>query len=245
MPLPGTVTNPPVLGPTPNLGPVAVVQESIIPTQPPLSLWEFLPERTSLVLQGNSYGCVMATGEITVAAQPTGGAEGSDLAIFNGESIGPGAGLNGGPGKTYIIDRVFAFINVTAAAATQLSIIGQIIPAIPLEAGPADTATILRWSLSGRRKTYLGKGALVAAAAGALITTQPTAVDSKWFIMGSSSIGTGTANVGTSVSAECYGRYLVPPGCYFAMNVITGTATGAAGGFIGFEWHEVQLQLPA
>lgn len=229
------------VGATPNLAPPAIQQVGIVPTQPPLQYNQYLPERTNLVLQGNSYGCILATGLTSVALQPT---TLSDLAIFNGEPIGgagssePGA-VGGGPGKTYIIDRVFGFLNAAAAAVTQLSLVGQIIPAQPLEAGPSDVTSILRWSLSGRRSTYTGKAALVTN-----VTTQPTAVANKWFILGSSAASGGAASIGTAVEANCYGRYLIPPGAYFSLTGIVGTAV-ASSMFVGFEWHEVQLPLPA
>lgn len=187
---------------------------------------QVLPERTDMVRLGNSYGCAIATGLITVAAMPT---TQTNLGIVNTAAQG---------GRSIIIDRVWGFIAVTAAAATQLLLAAQVVPAVPAITIPADVPTILRWSLSGKNATYGGIASLVTN-----VTTNPTAVANKWAVVGMSSNSSSTANVATGCEAFCYGRYVIAPGAAFCLTTITGTVTGAAGAFCGIEWHEVQLTL--
>lgn len=184
-----------------------------------------LPERVELVRQGLSFGGAIPTGSAFtfVNAWPTTRAE---LILYNANPIG---------GKSLIIDRVW-MTNITSQAAAQpFSILGQIRGADSGVAAAADDATVLRYALNGRvQSVYIG-GARYALANTAFMLTN------KWFIMGNAAISPMTTNLGNSLSVECYGRYIIPPGACFGIAGLAGTAAGTA--IAGIEHHEVQMDV--
>lgn len=183
-----------------------------------------LPDRAELVRLGASWGAQIPTGSAFtfVNAWPTTRAE---LVLNNAEPVG---------GKTFIIDRVW-MSNITSQAAAQpFSMLAQIAPASLAVAAATDNAAVLRQSLSGRIKTYNGNARLALANTAFALTNQ-------WFTIGNAAVSPMTTNLGHSVEAHVYGKYLVPPGAAFCLAGLAGTAAGTA--ICGIEWHEAQLDL--
>lgn len=181
-----------------------------------------LPERAELVRLGQSWGAQIPTGNAFtfVAAWPTTRAE---LLLYNGEDKG---------GKTYIIDRIW-MTNITSQAAAQpFSMLGQLAPAVLAIAAAADNAAVLRQSLSGKVKNYGGRAALALANTAFCLANQ-------WFPLGPAAVSPMTTNLGNTVEALVYGRYLVAPGAAFGVAGLAGTAAGTA--ICGIEWHEAQI----
>jgi hypothetical protein len=179
-----------------------------------------LPERSELVRLGASWGAQIPTASAFtfVAAWPTTRAE---LVLCNAEDKG---------GKTYAIDRVW-LTNITSQAAAQpFSLLGQLVPAALAVAAAADNAGILRQSLSGKLVNYAGRATLALA-------NTAFAVANKWFPLGNAAISPMTTNLGASIEAHVYGKYLVPPGAAFCLAGLAGTAAGTA--IAGVEWHEI------
>lgn len=181
-----------------------------------------LPERSELVRQGNSWGAQIPTASAFtfVAAWPTTRAE---LVLCNGEQAG---------GKTYIIDRVW-LANITSQAAAQpYSLLGQLAPASLGIAAAADNANVLRQNLGGKVGKYNGNARLALA-------NTAFALANQWFILGDAVLAPMTTNLGGSLEANVFGRYLVPPGAAFCLAGLAGTAAGTA--ICGVEWHEYQI----
>ncbi len=183
-----------------------------------------LPERADLVRLGNSYGAQIPTGSAFtfVNAWPTTRAE---LVLFNGEPVG---------GLIYVIDRVW-LANITSQAAAQpYSLLGQLVPNTPALTAPANNTGILKQSLSGNRSGYGGRAALALANTSFCVANQ-------WFPLGDAVMSPMTTNLGGSMEAVIYGKYLVAPGAVFGLAGLAGTAAGTA--ICGIEWHEVQLTI--
>lgn len=183
-----------------------------------------LPERTELTRLGFSWGAQIPTASAFtfVAAWPTTRAE---LVLCNIGAAGT---------KTLIIDRVW-MTNITSQAAAQpFSILAQLAPTVLGIAAATDNTAVLRQNLGGRRKTYDGQGALALANTAFALTNQ-------WFTLGNAAVSPMTTNLGHSLEANVYGKYLVPPGAAFCVAGLAGTAAGTA--ICGIEWHEVQLPV--
>ena len=183
-----------------------------------------LPERAELVRLGSSWGAQIPTGSAFtfVAAWPTTRAE---LVLFNGEPA---------TGKSYVIDRCW-LSNITSEAAAQpYSLLGQLVSRVPALTAPTNNTAILKQALNGNKLAYTGNALL------ALANTSFCAAN-QWFPLGTGNESPMTTNLGASLEALCYGRYIVPPGAVFGLAGIAGTAAGTA--ILGVEWHEVQLPL--
>lgn len=188
------------------------------------SIAQGVPERTELVRMGRSWDVSIPTASAIapVAAWPT---TACALELYNGET---GAG-----GLIYVIDRLWlAQITSTTAAQINGPII-QVVPNAPPLTAPTNNTALLFNSLSGNRTNYNGR-ALVA-----LATTIATA--SKWQPVGNWIYNGSTTNLMSSMEAQLSGRYLVPPGAAFCMDVVGNAATGTFIG--GIDFHEVALTL--
>jgi hypothetical protein len=184
-----------------------------------------LPERSEIVRLGKSYGAAVpsASAFTFVAVWPT---TRSELVLQNGEDAG---------GKTYIIDRCW-LVNATSQGAAQpFSLLGQLAPSGLAVALVANNAAVIRHNL-------LGKNSNVESRAQLCMADTTWALTNQWFILGNSAISPMTTNLGASIEAFCYGRYLIPPKGAFCLAGIAGTAAGTA--ICGVEWHEAQLPLP-
>ena len=187
-----------------------------------LCVAQSLPAKTEYVRLGGTWSAriPLASHFSTVAAQPTTRAE---LVLFNGEPAG---------GKSYLIESVEFLADVTQAVATQIALLGQIVPNIGLAvAAPTDNAAILRNSRSGR-------GTFSSNAKLALANTA-FAIADRWEVLGSAISG-AAGSIGLAAYAEVYGGFIIPPQAVFCINAIVGTAA-AASATMGICWDEVQL----
>ena len=204
-------------------------------------VYQALPERSQLVTQGRSWegGISTTLGTFFAAAGvPT---TLCALALQNGE----GRGSN----IAYVIDRVSLFV-ITSAAAGGIGILttGVLSPgrvmagqtqqiANAVFAGTVATAASTKsWSGKG---FYAGNATLYSVCT---ITAIPALAATDWVPMQSlSGAGGAATTLGSAVMAECYGRYIVPPGGAIAFNGVAANAAGSYGMWVS--WHEVPMSL--
>ncbi len=139
-------------------------------------------------------------------------------------------------GRTYVIDWVAAQNVVSTAIASQAQLLvnlGQV-----REAAPTDAALVIKKAngmgggLDTRARSILTATALPAT----------TGIAGQWIPFGASVGKPGAgATPGYGLWQAAEGRFLVPPGRYFSMNVIAPVVGETFQGFIG--WHEVQTLL--
>lgn len=190
-----------------------------------LRIAQSLPPYSELVRHGGSFAAriPLASAFTTVAAYPT---TLSELLIFNGEPIG---------GKSYLIDQVSFGCQTTQAAATVVTIVGQIVPNLAYAVVVvADNSAVLRTSLSGRHNNHNTNARLVMANTSYTVTN-------RWIDLAAVTSGGATATVGLGGVANVEGRIIVPPGAAFGCNIVVGTAA-ASSAVMGLVWHEVQLE---
>ncbi len=182
---------------------------------------QVLPERTEVVRLGRSFSAQipLTSAFSMVITIPT---TLSELSLQNGES--------GANALTYIIDRFWLKNTTTTTSATELTPLSQLVPAGT--ALVADNALVLRTNLSGSSNTSKAQLCMHSILTGCLTD--------KWNHHASAH-QPATTNIGTVISVECYGRYLVRPGASFNINVQESVLTGVA--IAGVEWHEVALDL--
>lgn len=182
-----------------------------------------LPPLTELVRLGKTWHMRTATASAfdLVAAQPT------TLAVailYNNEPVG---------GKSYVIHDISASIIVSSAAASQLTLLAQVLP----NAGSTATApthsstTTLITNMAGVSNAYDG------LALRAVNVT--TFVANLWKIVGVSG-GHAAANIGAGVFADIAGGIIIPPKGALGVNLVAGTVA-TAGGLAGITWSEVQF----
>lgn len=193
-------------------------------TRNDLQVSQALPERVDLVRLGRSYSVQIAAANAFtyVAALPTTRAE---LVIYNAAVAG---------GVSLIIDRVWLY-GVTSMGAAQPIVLLAQVAQTGLVAAPTDgTTTVLQTSLSGKPA---GSGR-VGVALFALANTA-FAVANHWQVIGQTLVPAPTTNLGASLEALVYGRYIIPPTSAFLVNAAAGTAAGTA--IVGVDYHEVQI----
>ena len=178
-----------------------------------------LPERSELSRFGSSFSAqILAANKFdTLASIPTTLAE---LSLQNASAVG---------GKSFIIDRFWFKNIITTTSLMVMTPISQVV--VPGTALVADSANITRISLSG-----------VAPASNSQIALHSTAtgcIGDKWNHHQSLELR-ATTNIAHVVEVQCYGRYVIPPGGNFSINLEVSVATAAAG-LAGIEWHEIQL----
>lgn len=183
------------------------------------SIVQGLPPYAELTRLGRGFSACVPTGNAfaPVAAHPTTLA---NIILYNGESAG---------GKSYIIDTVWAEAITSIAAASSLTGLAQISNAGV--AAPTDNSAVLRTGKSGT--TYSGLGKLA-------IANSAFAVANKWTVIGQSSGHPSTA-IGAGLFCDISGRFIVPPGACFCVNLVASTAGGTM--IQGIDWFEVQLDL--
>src|SRR5512139_2500906 len=181
-----------------------------------------LPPLSELVRMGNVWSMRVATASAfnAVAALPTTlGA----MILYNGEAAG---------GKSYVILNAWCTTIVTAAAATQYSLICQALPsALVVATAPTHSPTTTILTSRSGKAAYTG---LAKRAVG--VTTFFT---DGWEVIGTQG-GGAAANVGLGVFADLQGGIVIPPSGAFGLNVVAGTVN-TAGMIVGCTWAEVQL----
>ncbi len=187
-----------------------------------LAVAQSLPPMAELVRLGNTWSCAipLANHFTTVAALPTTLAQ---LVLANGEAAG---------GKSYIIHQVWFVADTTQAAATQVTLLGQLVPNRPVPiALPTNNTAVLINSRNGSA-SY---GGLCSRA----IANTAFMVADKWEVLNSLG-GFASASIGAGCYADVQGGFIVPPGAIFGINAIVGTAA-ATSATMGLSWSEVQL----
>lgn len=163
-----------------------------------LSIARALPEYAENGRLRNGYYVMQQTAVAPVVALPTTTAQ---VTLFNGELD---------MGKTYFVTHVGAFCAVSAAAATELAVLGCM--------GQGKKATVVSditpKGLAGQR--YKGMG---------LVDLAATVTNDTWSaIVGS--IGNAPASqIGMNVEREIGGLIVIPPGHYFSIAVVANTVT--------------------
>ncbi len=183
-----------------------------------------IPPYAELVRMGNTWSMRTATASAfnAVAALPTTLAA---AILYNGESSG---------GKSYVIHSIFCTTIVTAAAATQYSLLAQVTPS-PLGVATAPTHSASTTLLTSRS----GKTSYAGLAKRAVNVT--TFFTDGWDVVGTNG-GLAAANIGGGVFADIGGAIIIPPAGALGINVIAGTVN-TAGMIVGCCWSEVQLTL--
>ncbi len=184
-----------------------------------LCVAQALPQKAELVRLGYSFSAriPLANHFNTVAAQPTTRAE---LVLYNNS-----------PNKSYIIDYVEFLADTTQAAATQVALLGQIVPNnVVIVAAPTNNAAVLRSNRSGSQNA---SSSLIA------IANTAFAIADRWDVLGSNA-SAASASIGLAAYAECFGSYIIPPAGAFCINAIVGTAA-ATSATMGLMWHEVAV----
>ena len=171
--------------------------------------------------QGKMFWTNTTTDNVAVTAIPTTGVL---MAIYNNENDG---------GRSLIIDQVWAMITTDGAAALKhcglIGCLGMVRETVPTDAalaihqcnGMGNTDTRVRTTIFG---TALPSGTGIAA---------------NWFPLGYSVNSAVAALPGYQIMVDVFGKYIVPPGRYFALNVLASVNTIEAQ--VGIMWHEKVL----
>lgn len=181
-----------------------------------------LPPLAELVRMGRVWTMRTATASAfnAVAALPT--TLGAAI-LYNGEAAG---------GLCYVILSMFCTTIVTAAAATQYSLLAQVLPSpLGVATAPTHSATTTLLTSRGGKATYNG-----LAKRAVNVTTFFT---DGWEVVGTQG-GLAAANVGGGVYADVQGGIVIPPGGALGLNVIAGTVN-TAGMIVGCTWAEIAL----
>jgi len=146
------------------------------------------------------------------------------LALYNNENDG---------GRSLIIDQVWAMFTTDAAAGLKhagiIGCLGQV-----REAVPADQALTIKQcngmgNTDTRVRTIISGTALPAT----------TGLAANWFPLGYSVNSAVASLPGYQISVDTFGKYIVPPGRYFALHVLASVNTIEAQ--VGIMWHEKVL----
>ena len=179
---------------------------------------------SEIVRVGRAFHVNTTTAVAAVVAIPTTAVM---FALYNNEPDG---------GRTYFIDWVAAQNVVSTAVICQaqlLGLVGQL-----REATPTDGALIIK------KANGLGSGNDTRARTILTATALPatTGLQTNWIPIGPSvTKPSAAATPGYGLWQEVNGRFMVPPGRYFAMHVIANVVGETFQGFIG--WHEKQTVL--
>jgi hypothetical protein len=146
------------------------------------------------------------------------------ISIYNNEPDG---------GRSYVIDYVWAF-NVAVTAITifhsgMIGLLGQVREGIPAAGAPVIKSSHGMGKLDTRCRPVVA-----ALPAG-------TGLAALWFPLGNTWINSVVTLPGHSMIADCQGRYIVPPGRYFAVHVMSSITTNTY--ICGIGWTEKLLQL--
>lgn len=180
---------------------------------------------TQLAAPGRSFFTGTSVAVAAVVAIPTTGVL---MALFNNDADG---------GRCLVIDWVGASGVAKTAAAGQAQLL--VLPGQLREAAPTDAA------LAIKKANGLGSGtndSRVRTIVGGTALPATTGIVGNWIPLGASVGFPGAAATpGHGLWAAVDGRFIVPPGRYFAIHVLADVVGSTFQGFIG--WHEKQLPL--
>jgi len=176
-----------------------------------------------IVRMGRAFFIGTTTAVASIVALPT---TAVTLALYNNEADG---------GRSYVIDWVGA-INIVAGAATGQS---QIIANL----GQTRAAAPTNSALVAKKANGYGPGVDTRALSivGGTALDAITGVAANWFPLGSAVGKPGAVAVGPSIWIPVDGRFIVPPGRYFALHTFSDIVTDTFQVFVG--WHELQTQV--
>lgn len=182
-----------------------------------LHVSQALPSGALITAQGASYTAITITAVAGLVDEPTATAL---FTLYNGES---------GGGLSYVIDRIFAYQDVSTAAEARWALWAIVQPV-----GTASVARDVTLINNQRGVTGYGGNARLGVGDGV--------VDSGWSPWsGSLDIEPTGIIGGAAVSVDVEGRMIVPPSGACSLHVVTTAVTEEFN--VGFHWHEVQLDL--
>ena len=171
---------------------------------------------------GRTYWTNTTTAVATVVAMPT---TAQIISIFNNEPDG---------GRSYIINQVWAmFVASTGsiAHASLVACLGQV-----REATPAQAAIVMK-NVDGFQKFDTQVRVIIAATA----LPSTTGFAGNWFPVTDAINACVTSLPGFQKVFNIDGRYIVPPGRYFALHAVSNVTNVTAQ--VGISWTEKLLQL--
>lgn len=182
-----------------------------------LHVAQMLPPGALLTAMGESYTAITTTAVAALADEPTTAAL---FTLYNGEA---------GGGKSYIIDRIFAYQDVSAAAESRWALWAIVQPV-------ATTAVAADISLINNQRGVSNYGGNAKLGVG------DTVVDKGWSPWSNSLDVEATGALGgAACSVNVAGRMVVPPTGACSLHVVASSVDEDF--CVGFHWHEVQLDL--
>lgn len=178
-----------------------------------------------IVRMGRAFQVMNTTAVAAVVAVPT---TAIHLALYNNAPDG---------GRSLVIDSVGALNVVSTAVAASAVVLGNI--GQVRETAPTDAALAIK-KLNGYAQGQVDTVARTTVGGTALPGT--TGLVANWFPVTAAFAKAGAvATPGYGVWQQCDGRYIIPPGRYFALTVMANVVGET---FITHvAWHEVQLNL--
>ena len=182
-----------------------------------LHVAQALPSGALITAQGRSYTAITTTAVAGIVDEPTATAL---FTLYNGES---------GGGLSYVIDRIFAYQDVSAAAEARWALWAIV--------QPVGTTSVARdITLINNQRGVTGYGGNARLGVGDSVT------DSGWSPWSNSQDVEPTGIIGgAAVSVDVEGRMVIPPTGAASLHVVTTATTEDF--TVGFHWHEVQLDL--
>jgi hypothetical protein len=174
-----------------------------------------------IVRQGKSFWVNTTVDVAAVTAIPTTAVL---MALYNNENDG---------GRSLIIDQVWAMCTTDAAAGLKhfgiICCLGTVREAVPADAALAIKQCNGMGNTDTRVRTIISGTALPAG----------TGIAANWFPVGNSNNSAVASLPGYQLTADVNGRYIVPPGRYFAIHVLGSVNTSEFQ--TGIMWHEKVL----
>ena len=182
-----------------------------------LHIAQMLPPGALLTAQGDSWTVITTTAVAAIVDEPTVAAL---CTLYNGE--------NGG-GKSYVIDRIFAYQDISAAAASRWALWSCVHPV-----GTALGANTI--TLKGSQRGVSNYGGNSRVAVGTTVTNDGW---SPW----SYALDVETTGIlgGSACSVDVLGLMVIPPSAAVSLHVVASSVDEDF--CVGFHWHEVQLDL--
>lgn len=182
-----------------------------------LHIAEMLPGGALLTGEGSSYTAITTTAVAALVDEPTNAAL---FTLYNGEAAG---------GLCYIIERVFAFMDISSAAAARWSL-WAIVQPVGTTAVAQDITLInnIRGVDNYGGNARLGVGDAV--------------VNNGWSPWSSSQESVELDSLsGPAVSVDVAGRMVIPPTAAVSLHVVSSSVDEDFN--VGFQWSEVRLDL--
>lgn len=205
-------------------------QLALSPTGDQLVSWG-TPPYQEIVKEGRSFWMGTTAAVAAVVAIPS---TAHMFAIYNNESDG---------GRSYVIDSIAVSNAVSTAVASQAQMlvnIGQVRETAPTDAGLIPKKNNGNGNVTNGVAVRPDTKAICILAATALPAN--TGFTTNWQPVGPNGVKPGVAATpGYGMFYEPQGRFIVPPGRYFAVHVLANVVGETFQAFIS--WHERQITL--